>query len=76
MSQNPYEEISRVRREMGRKSFKFFVTAYFKEYAKLPFAAFHLEMIDYLEKMTFNRSKKVAWAAPRGNAKRNWNHGS
>lgn len=69
MNQNPREEISKVRREMGQKSFKFFATAYFKDYTKCPFSRFHLEMIDYLEKMTFSRSKKVAWAAPRGNAK-------
>ncbi len=69
MSQNPHEDISRVRREMGQKSFRYFATAYFKDYTKLAFAGFHLKMIDYLEKMTFERSKKVAWAAPRGNAK-------
>ena len=69
MNQNPYEDISSVRREMGQKSFRYFATAYFKDYTKLQFAAFHLKMIDYLEKMTFERSKKIAWAAPRGNAK-------
>jgi phage terminase large subunit-like protein len=69
MNNSPYSDISKVRREMARKSFKFFISTYFKHYTKLPFAAYHLEIIDYLEKMTFERSRKVAWAAPRGNAK-------
>jgi predicted phage terminase large subunit-like protein len=69
MNNNPYDSISEIRKEMGRRSLKFFMTNYCGQYIKYPFSPYHLEMINYLEKMTFERSKKVAWAAPRGNAK-------
>ena len=69
MNNNPNKEISAIRREMARKSLKFFATIYFKHYTNLPFAQFQLELFDYLQEITFKGNKRFALAAPRGVAK-------
>jgi len=69
MNQNPYDGISEVRKEMARKSLRFFATTYFKHYCKVSFAPFHLELFDYLTEMTLDRGRQLAIAAPRSNAK-------
>lgn len=69
MSKKLKKEIRSLQRELCAKSIMMFAKTYFPHYCKFPFAKFHLELFKYLEEMTLNRSKKVAWAAPRGNAK-------
>ena len=63
------KEIGVLKKDLCAKSLKMFAETYFPHYCKLPFAKFHLEIFEQLQKATFERKKKKAIAAPRGSAK-------
>lgn len=63
------DNITQLKKDLAGKSLKFFATTYFEHYCKCSFASFHLELFDYLTEITLKRGKKLAIAAPRGNAK-------
>jgi predicted phage terminase large subunit-like protein len=58
-----------LQKEMASKNLKFFATTYFGHYCKCSFAPFHLQLFVLLAKITLERGRQVAIAAPRGNAK-------
>lgn len=66
---NFYRESGETNRLLGQKSLYFFTKTYFPHYCKLPFAEFHKDMFGCLMDATIERNKKIAIAAPRGNAK-------
>lgn len=69
MSKKIYDDIVNLRKEFAKKSLKVFAKTYFQHYCTLEFAAFQLELIEYLEEAIIKRGQQLAVAAPRGNAK-------
>ncbi|MEI8349850.1 MAG: phage terminase large subunit [Candidatus Omnitrophota bacterium] len=69
MNNNISNDVGGLRRNLSKKSLKFFAGTYFKHYCKVGFAPFHLEFFDYLQGVTLKRNIKSAVAAPRGYAK-------
>ena len=69
MSNEIVKDIVDLRKEICQKSLKAFAETYFSRYRKVGFAPFHVKLFDDLQEATLNRGRKLAVAAPRGNAK-------
>jgi predicted phage terminase large subunit-like protein len=69
MNRNVNNDLSKLRKELGRKSIKAFAKIYFKHYLDQPMCDFHVDMYKMLHDATLIRDERIAIAAPRNSAK-------